>query len=384
MRRLLLLVGAIVFVDTMFFAALTPLLPHYADEFGLSKAGAGVLQAAYPLGALAGGLPAGLASARIGVRPTVLAGLLLMAATTAAFGFADSVALLDAARFAQGLASSAAWTGGLAWLVAEAPPERRGEMIGSAMGAAIAGALFGPALGALASFTGTRTAFGVVGLLALALATRALATEAPVPGERQSLGTLWRALGDRRIQAGIWFVALPSMLFGTLGVLTPLRLSALGWSALAIGATYLCMAGLEALLSPIVGRISDRRGRLLPIRAGLLASAATTAVLPWPPRAWLLAVLVVLAGMAFGTFWAPAMSLLSDSAEQVGLGHGLAFALVNLAWAPGQALGSAGGGALARQTADQASFLVLSAACLASLAALSLVRRSRSNLAVQA
>ena len=32
-RRLLLLVGGIVFVDTMFFAALTPLLPDYTDEF---------------------------------------------------------------------------------------------------------------------------------------------------------------------------------------------------------------------------------------------------------------------------------------------------------------------------------------------------------------
>ena len=42
----LALVGGIVFVDTMFFAALTPLLPDYADEFDLSKAGAGVLSAA--------------------------------------------------------------------------------------------------------------------------------------------------------------------------------------------------------------------------------------------------------------------------------------------------------------------------------------------------
>ena len=48
MRRILLLVGAIVLVDTLFFAALTPLLPHYADELGLGKAGAGLLAAAYP------------------------------------------------------------------------------------------------------------------------------------------------------------------------------------------------------------------------------------------------------------------------------------------------------------------------------------------------
>ena len=35
MRRLLVLVGAIVLVDTMFFSALTPLLSHYVDKLDL-------------------------------------------------------------------------------------------------------------------------------------------------------------------------------------------------------------------------------------------------------------------------------------------------------------------------------------------------------------
>ena len=38
-RRLLLLTSAIVFFDTLFFTALTPLLPHYAQALGLGKAG---------------------------------------------------------------------------------------------------------------------------------------------------------------------------------------------------------------------------------------------------------------------------------------------------------------------------------------------------------
>ena len=42
-------VCALVLVDTMFFTALTPLLPHYTQLGGLSKAGAGILVAAYPL-----------------------------------------------------------------------------------------------------------------------------------------------------------------------------------------------------------------------------------------------------------------------------------------------------------------------------------------------
>ena len=56
MRRLVLLVAALVFVDTMLYAALTPLLPHFAHELGLSKSRAGVLVAAYAAGALVAGL----------------------------------------------------------------------------------------------------------------------------------------------------------------------------------------------------------------------------------------------------------------------------------------------------------------------------------------
>ena len=52
MRRLLLLVSAIVLVDTMFYAAITPLLPSYSEDLGLSKSAAGVLTAAYPAGTL--------------------------------------------------------------------------------------------------------------------------------------------------------------------------------------------------------------------------------------------------------------------------------------------------------------------------------------------
>ena len=56
MRRVLALTSSIVLVDTLFFAALAPLLPHYAHELGLGKSGAGVLSAAYPLGTF---VPAG-------------------------------------------------------------------------------------------------------------------------------------------------------------------------------------------------------------------------------------------------------------------------------------------------------------------------------------
>ncbi len=373
MRRLVGLVGAIVFVDTMFFAALTPLLPHYADRFDLSKAGAGVLAAAYPLGVLLGGIPSGFAAARMGVKPTAVAALCLIAATSVVFGYGDSFALLAGARFAQGVGSACAWTAGLAWLVSSAPSARRGELIGTALGVAIGGALFGPVLGGIASVTGTGPAFSSVGVLCLLVAVVAVRVPAPPPGDGQSIRRLVGALGRRRILGGLWLVALPALLFGAQSVLVPLRLHELTFGALAIGSVYLVATGLEAAASPIVGRVSDRRGRRLPIMIGLVASSAVTAVLPWPDRGWLLAAIAIVAAVSFGMFWAPAMSFLTEDAERIGLDVAWAFALINLAWAPGQALGSLGAGGLARLTTDAVPYLILSGMCLLTLVA---VRRA--------
>jgi MFS family permease len=366
-RRLLLLVGAIVFVDTMFYAALTPLLPEYAADHDLSKAGAGLLSAAYALGALVGGIPGGVAAARFGVRPTVLVGLAGMAVTTLTFGLADNIVVLDLARFLQGVSSSFSWTAALAWLVAAAPPARRGETIGAAMAAAIFGALFGPVVGATASYIGTAAAFGSVAVFAGVLAVAALRTPTFAPQKPQPVRRLFAATRDRHIASAIWFVAIPSLLFGTLNVLGPLRLSALGLSTLAIGAIWLTSALFEALMAPAIGRVSDRRGRLMPLRVGLLAAGLTVATLPWIDQAWLLAAGVVVLSIAAGSFWSPAMSLLADRAEEIGLDYAYGFALITLAWAPAAAAGSAVGGAVARATSDAVVYLALSALCLGTL-----------------
>src|SRR5919106_4376351 len=116
MRRLFALVATVVLVDTMFYSAITPLLPHYVDELGLSKTAAGVLSASYAAGTLLGSLPSGWLAARAGVRPTVLVGLGLLGGSSLVFAWADEVAILDAARFTQGIGGACAWTGGLAWL----------------------------------------------------------------------------------------------------------------------------------------------------------------------------------------------------------------------------------------------------------------------------
>jgi MFS family permease len=364
MRRLVALVSAVVLVDTMFFTAVTPLLPDYVDRLDLTKTSAGVLAGAYAAGALVGALPGGMAAARLGVRTALLIGLAGMIVSTFTFGFAETIWLLDAARFTQGVASSFAWAAGLAWLVAAAPRERRGELIGTAMGAAIFGALLGPVVGGVASEVGTELAFGAVAVFGTAVAAWAWTMEAPPPGERQPVSMLFGAVRESRVALGVWFVLLPALLFSVLSVLAPLRLDELGASALAIGATFAVAAGIEAVAAPLLGRLSDRRGRLLPLRAGLVASAIVAALIPLAGRSWVLAGLVVAAGISYGTFWAPGMSLLADGAEAYGLDYAYSFALIGLAWAPGAAAGAAAGGAVAEATSDALPYLVLSAACL--------------------
>jgi MFS family permease len=370
LRRILLLVGAIVLVDTLFFAALTPLLPHYAHELGLGKAGAGLLAAAYPLGALCGSIPSGIVAARLGVKPTVLVGLSVVALTTALFGIAETAWQLDLARFCQGLASAFSWTGALAWLVAASPARRRGALIGQAFAFAVVGALFGPVLGGIASLAGTGWTFGAVAAASLALAGWAAATPAARPEAPQPLRALFDAFDDRRVLLSVWFVVLPALLFGTLGVLGPLRLSQLGFGAVGIGAVWLITGALEAVNNVGVGRAADRYGPLAPIGVALVATVVTTLLLPWPDNPYVLAVLIGLAGIAFGTFYTPGMTLLTHAAEERGLDYGYAFALVNLAWAPGQSAGSALGGALAQATTDAVPYLALSGIALLTLAGL--------------
>jgi MFS family permease len=361
-RRLLLLVCAITLADTMLYAALVPLLPHYADEFGLSKGQAGLLVGAYAAGAVLGALPGGLAASRFGPRRAVVAGLLLMACASVAFGFAGDAWTLGLARLAQGFGSALSWAGALAWLVAGTPRSRRGEMLGTAIGAAIFGALLGPALGALAEAAGARPVFLGVSGVALVLVAWALRTP-PVAAEPQPARTILTALRTPLMLAALWLMVMPALLFGVVSVLVPLELGDAGWSAAAIAAVFIAAAAVEMVIAPLLGRFSDRRGRLLPLRIALGASVVVVTALALADRPAALVPLVVCASIVFGAFWGPAMALLSDGAERIGLAQGLGFGLMNAAWGGGNSVGPSLGGALADVAGDALPYALMALVC---------------------
>jgi len=366
-RTLVRVVSVVMFVDTMLFAVIAPLLPGLAHELHLSKASAGLLTASYAIGMLVAALPCGVLAARVGPRPTMCAGLVLLAASTAAFGLLHDAVALNLARIAEGAAGACSWGGGLAWIADETPVDRRGAFIGYATAAAIAGSLFGPVIGTVAIATGRAPLF--VGLAVVVLAVIVPVWRIPSTHRRstQGLRSVLAACRRPAVIIAIWLMGLPAIGSGAINVLGPLRLHRLGAPAAAIGATFLIGAALATVIAAVAGRLSDRRGRLAPLRLGLASAAVVLVCFTVPADAGWLAVVIILASGALGLFWAPAMAMLSDAAEATGLEQGLAAALSNVAWAGGQVIGAGGGGAAAKHGGDGLPMAIIAGLCAATL-----------------
>jgi MFS family permease len=347
MRRLLILASTMVFFDVTFYAAIAPLLPDYVADFGLSKAEAGILAASYAGGTLIASLPAGLVATRFGPRRTVIAGLLLLGGASVAFGFGREIGLLDAARFAQGAAGALIWSGALTWLITTAPAERRGSVIGTALGTAVAGALVGPILGAIAAEIGTEVVFGAVLGIALVLAGFASRLPEPGPPERQPLREVAARIASRPVLTATSFVAVPSLMFGAVEVLVPLRIDELGGGHVVIAGGFIAGAALEAGLAPIAGRYSDRAGRRMPFVIGTAICACAMVGIAAAEALSPIVGSLILGSLGAGICFAPALTTLSETADQSGLHQGFAAGLSNMAWAAGQTVGALAGGAAA-------------------------------------
>lgn len=367
MRRLLILTCAIVLVDTVFYAALVPLIPHYSETFGLSKFAVGLVNGSFGAGILAGAAPGAILAARIGVRPTAVAGLALLSATSLVFGFAGNVETLVLARFGEGFGSAFSWIAAFTWLVSAAGEERRGQMIGTLIGSAVVGSLLGPAVGSLAAAVGIAPVFS--GFAALGLLTLGAAYLVPPPNSREappsfrSLGALLRP----RPALGMTLISLSPLLFSILVVLGPLELSRLGWGATAIGAAFLVGATFEAVAHPVLGRVSDRVGFRLPVLLGLVLSPVLLVTLSLADGPWMIAGLIVLCAGAFNFSLTPGTALFTKSSEQAGVGQALGFGVTNVAWASGFAIGAPVAGALSGLGGDALAYLTLACVCVLAL-----------------
>ena len=235
------------------------------------------------------------------------------------------------------------------------------------MAAAIVGVLVGPAVGAAADVLSRAAVFSAVGVIGIGLAVLTLRIPPPPATGKANLEAFGSAMRSAPVRFGFLLILVPGMIFGSIDVLVPLEMDALGASAIAIAAVFLGSAGLEAIVAPFAGRVSDRRGRFLPCALGLVAAIATMLLIQVPEAAWALGAVVILAAPLVGTLWSPAMAMLSDGSEAAGLDLGLAFGFTNLGWGMGHALGAVIGPAVADSGGNDLAYT-----CLAVLSALAL------------
>jgi MFS family permease len=105
-----------------------------------------------------------------------------------------------------------------------------------------------------------------------------------------------------------------------------------------------------------------------------LISVAVSVGLAATPRPLLYVPLLIVASGAYGVLFTPAFALIAEGAERSELPQGMAFGVMNAAWASGALIGPAVGGAVAAATGDVVPYLVSAALCGAALAG---VRRAR-------
>jgi predicted MFS family arabinose efflux permease len=386
LRRIELAVALAMFMDAALYVAVVPLLPYYADHFGLSKLTAGLVLAAYPALVLAVSLPIGALAGRIGGRRVLLGGAWLFVLSTVVFALAPNALVLALARSVQGVASAASWSAGIAWLTANGPAEERGAIVGRAMSAVSAGAIAGPAIGALGGATSPRLAFLMTALLALVGVLAAWRAPAGVPPDIQPRlrEAIRRAVGHPLILAAMAFAAVDSIAAASVELLAPLALGREGYSAAAIGAALLLgsVAGIGAGF--VAGRVMARLGaRGTGIAAGGTL-VAITAVFAVSPPAAVMFLLFVLIGPQFTILMAALYALAADGADASGAGHGVANALIGLTWAAGWVIGPVAAGGVARALGDPPAYVLsaIGAACLVAFAAAASLR-GRADITVQ-
>jgi MFS family permease len=376
-RRITIAVGLTMLVESTLYQAVVPLLPSYADRFHLSKTGAGIVLAAYPLPTPIIGLLSGFLSPRIGGRRLALIGSALLTVSTLAFAFAPNAVVLDLARAVQGCAAGITWAASMAWLSANTPRERLAREAGIVMGLFSIGAVIGPGVGSFAHATSPELAFTC--LAAAAALTIPLAWRAPagvkIPREHSYVRSIGSVLRNRLVLAAILLSVIDPISLGAIDLLVPRHLHGHGVPTWHIGAALMVGAAIGAVAGPLAGRGADRIG---PLRVGL-AAAIVLVLLPAALITGLsdsaqLVLLVVLAP-AF-TILSTAMYPLSTSgADSRGVSHGVVNGVISVTWATAFAVGSFASGLLADHQGDTATYVVVAAVCASLLVALALVAR---------
>jgi MFS transporter, DHA1 family, solute carrier family 18 (vesicular amine transporter), member 1/2 len=362
----------VIFLDSVGYGVVVPVLPIYARTLDATDFQIGFLFATYAIALLLGAIPMGMLSDRYGRKPFVLFGMFAMSGAFIFYALAKSYWVLVIARTLDGLTAAATWSAGLALLGDRFEESEMGSKMGVAIGVMAVGGIAGTVLGGfLSDALGYRAPFYAIaigcfvgGLVAVFLEEERDRQVAIVPAGRMLLNVL----RNRTILIACVISMITTAGMGLLEPTLPLYLrEEFSMSRTGIGLLFGFMMLLYAAASPLAGKLSDTVGRKKPIMVGLVATAAIMPFIVVFKNVAAVAVLLGLLGMTFSVFESPSVPLITDSMPKDGGGdihYGTAFGMLNFFWSLGYALGPLLGGALMGWAGLLTALLVYSAMLL--------------------
>jgi MFS family permease len=360
------------FLVAVGFGLIAPVLPQFAQSFGVGAAAAAVVVSAFAFFRLVAAPAGGRLVARLGERPVYLTGLLLVAGSTAATGFAQSYAQLLVFRSVGGIGSTMFTVSALALIVRLAPPAIRGRVSATWAATFLIGAVLGPVAGGLLGGLGLRVPFIVYAamLLLAALVVAVMiprptrdAEDAPKPEDALTVREAWHDSAYRAALASAFANGWAN--FGVRMAIVPLFATAFvsdaPWVA---GAALAVFAVGNAAGLGLAGRLTDRWGRRPFVLGGLVITGVATGLTGWATGLALLVVLSVVAGVGAGLLNPSQQAAVADVIGRERSG-GPALAAFSMAQDGGMIAGPVVAGLIVDLSGYPAAFAVTGAVTLA-------------------
>ena len=276
-RGLLVILGFLSFSAVYNGLVMSPVLEQMAREFGITTGTAGLVVAAYGAPGIAVALLAGPYSDRIGRKPFLVIGPLVMGVATLAAAIAPSFGLIVAARIASGVGAAVIFPNSNATIADVFPFRERGQAIGAVIGMNTMASVIGvPIAGIVAEATTWRVSVGIVGVLAV-LAALVLFVRLPnAPGtNRESRVRALYALiiTDPSAVAAIVSSFLGGLFWFTWATYIVVFFQRTYGLTQGLASTYALTQGLGVLIgSQVGGRLGDRRGHRRIVAGSVLIS----------------------------------------------------------------------------------------------------------------
>lgn len=321
---LLLTLAGIQLTHIMDFMIMMPLGPQFTTLFGITDAQFGLLVSAYTLAAGASGLLASTYIDRFGRKRLLLVLYTLFALATLACGLAPGYVWLMGARVAAGLFGGVLSALCQTIIADSVPFERRGRAMALVMTSFSVSTVAGVPLGLfLAAHFSWHMPFIAIAALSALFAVFAALTmpqlDAHLRGEQRSaIAGITQVLADREhLKAFVFSSLLMSAGFTVIPYVTIYMTANAGVRPDQVPYIYLCGGAATLISARLVGRMTDRHGKVETFRlmglAGILPLVAVTVAGGLP----LWALLVVTTGffILMNARMVPGMALISGTAQ---------------------------------------------------------------------